>query len=286
LKTFAAEHELPEAFEDPDQVIRELKERAEQIQTLQGQWEKDKTTNSAFVIAYRLESYKLHPALRTLSQCFRPITEGAYPQDQELDENNIGAFIASLRKNGELTPELELVGETVQRLWDQNKVLSEQALVDPLTNLLNRRGFFVMAQQMAHLSKRRQTPIAVMLVEMDSFKAINELHGPQKGDEILRAVGETLQVALRRSDLVARYGGDEFIVMLPDASEEGSVTVAHKLIIAVLDARPCGVMVTVSIGAAEGVMKGDVDQEFPKLIRKAEANLALAKSNGKNQVVY
>jgi diguanylate cyclase (GGDEF)-like protein len=285
LKTLAADDELPEAFDKPDQVIAELNERADQIEALQHQWESDQTVNSAFVIAYRLESYKLHPALRTLFQYFRPITDGKLPGDKELDETNISAFVAALRKYGEATPELELVGETLQRLWDQNKILSEHALIDPLSGLLNRRGFFVMAQQMAYLSKRNRISIAILMVEIDSFKTINELHGPQKGDEIIKAVGNTLKAALRRSDLIARYGGDEFIVMLPNTTEEGGVTVAQKLRSAVLNARPAGVKVSVSVGVAEDVMKEDVDREFPMLIRRAEGNLIIAKSNGKNRVV-
>ena len=285
LKTLAADDELPEAFDKPDQVIAELNERADQIEALQQQWENDKTVNSAFIIAYRLESYKLHPALRTLFQYFRPITDGKLPDDKELDETNISAFVAALRKYGEATPELELVGETLQRLWDQNKILSEHAQIDPLSNLLNRRGFFVMAQQMAYLSKRNRIPIAILLVEIDSFKTINELHGPQKGDEIIKTVGSTLKAALRRSDLIARYSGDEFIIMLPDTTEEGGVTVAQKLRSAVLNARPGGVMVSVSIGVAEDIMKEDIEQEFPMLIRYAEGNLIIAKSNGKNQAV-
>ena len=128
-------------------------------------------------------------------------------------------------------------------------------MIDPLSNLLNRRGFFMMAQQMAHLSKRNRIPIAVLLLEIDNFKAINELHGPQKADDILRIVAEKLKAALRQSDLIARYGGDDFIILLPDTTEVGGVAVAEKLRKAVIKARPMGVSVTSSIGVAEDVMK-------------------------------
>jgi diguanylate cyclase (GGDEF)-like protein len=286
LKALPEFDELPEAFDDPDSVSHELKQRAEQIHLLQQRWEKDQTVSSAFVIAYRLESYKLHPAMRTLLQYFRPIADGELPEEEKLDETNIDAFVTALRKYGETTPELELVGETLQRLWDQNKILSDQLMIDPLVNILNRRGFFMIAQQMAHLSKRNRLPITLILVEIDNFKKINELHGPQKGDEIIKSVAATLQSTLRQSDLIARYGGDEFIVLLPNTAEEGGLAVAEKIRQTIMKSRPLGVTVTASIGMAEDTMKEDVDQEFSMLIRYAEGNLIVAKTNGKNEIVY
>ncbi len=287
LKTLPEFKELPDAFDDPDSVLHELGKRAGQIQALQQQWEKDKTVSSAFVIAYRLESYKLHPAMRTLFQYFRPITDGTVPEvSTELDETNIGTFVEALHKYGEVTPELELIGETLQRLWDQNKALSEQSMVDPMSGLLNRRGFFTMAKQMAHVSKRDQTPVSVMLLELDDFKAINDLHGAQKGDDILKQIAGKLQSTLRQSDLIARYGGDEFIILLPNTVREGGEAVAEKLRDVVSKARPEGVPMTVSIGGAENTMKENVEQELQNLIRYSEGNLIVAKSNGKNQVVF
>lgn len=286
LKSFAAKGELPQAFDDPGRVIKELEERAQRIKGLDEQWGKDKTINNAFVIAYRLESNKLHPAFRTLFQYYRPIMEGRLPEEKEFDETNINDFVTSLHNFAEVTPELALVGETLQRLWAQNKVLSEQAMIDPLSKMLNRRGFFMMAQQIAHLSKRNQNPIAVLMVEFDDFKSIIELHGPQKGDEIIKIVAGRLQSEVRQSDLIARYGGSKFIILLPDSSEEGGVAVAKKIVKAVILTRPLKITVTVSIGVSEDVMGGDTEQAFSKIIRYAEKNLIIAKKEGKNQIIY
>ena len=287
LRTLPEFDELPEAFDDPESIIHELEERAEQIHALQEQWNKDQTVGSAFVIAYRLESYKLHPAMRTLYQYFRPITDGTISEGIKVhDEKSIDSLIEALHQYGEATPELELVGETLQRLWDQNKSLSEKSMVDALTGLLNRRGFFTMAKQMAHWSKRNKTSVTVLLLEIDDFKNINDLHGTQKGDEILKEIAKILQSTLRQSDLLARYGGDEFIALLPNTSKEGGESVAEKLRSSIAKGRPVGVPMTVSVGGAEDIMKEDIDQEFPMLIRYAEGNLIVAKTNGKNQVVF
>lgn len=285
LKTFAERNELPDAFEDPDSVARELEERSKQIQRLLEQWEKDPSVGNAFVIAYRLEAYKLHPAFRTLFQYYRPMTDGVVPPETEIDETNINEFVQALHKYGEVTPELELVGETLQRLWDQNKALSQQAMVDTLTNLLNRRGFLLMARQMAHLSKRNKTPLSILIAEIDGFKEINETIGMQKGDEILKGVAVNLHSMLRGSDLLARNGGDEYIILLPNTPLEGGVSVAQKVREKIEKSKSGGVSVSVSIGVAEAIMQVDIEQELRSLIRYAEGNLIVAKTSGKNQVI-
>jgi two-component system cell cycle response regulator len=125
-----------------------------------------------------------------------------------------------------------------------------------------------------------------MLLEIDNFKAINDLHGTQKGDDILKEIARVLQSTLRQSDLIARYGGDEYILLLPNTAKEGGMSVAEKLRGLISKSRPAGVPLTVSVGGAEDTMKDNPEQELQNLIRYAEGNLIVAKTNGKNQVVF
>ena len=291
LQELAKKQELPDAFDNPDSVVSELSERYQSIRSLKDRWQADQTVANAFVIAYRLESYKLHPAIRTLFQYYRPSTKGAVPQESErqeveIDETNINKFVQALQKYGEVTPELELIGETLQRLWEQNKRLSRYSMLDELTGLLNRRGFLVMARQIASLSKRSKIPVVAIALEIDKFKHINETHGIQKGDEVIKVVGKKVQHLLRGSDLLGRFGGDEFMALLPETTLDGGIAVAEKIKGTFDEFQPASIPVTLSIGVAEALIKIDIDQELRELLRFVEGNLIIAKRNGENQIVH
>ena len=291
LQELAKKQELPDAFDNPNMVVSELSERYQSIRSLRERWQADQTVANAFVIAYRLESYKLHPAIRTLFQYYSPMTKGAVPQESkdqevEIDETNINKFVERLHKYGEVTPELELIGETLQRLWEQNKKLSRYSMLDDLTGLLNRRGFLVMARQMASLSKRGKIPLVAIALEIDKFKQINEAHGMGKGDEVIKAVGKKVQLLLRGSDLLGRFGGDEFMALLPETTLEGGIAVAAKIKNTFIEFQPASLPVTLSIGVAEALIKIDIDQELRELLRFVEGNLIIAKRNGENQIVH
>jgi diguanylate cyclase (GGDEF)-like protein len=291
LQELAKKQELPDAFDNPDTILSELSERYKSIHALKDHWQSDRTVANAFVIAYRLESYKLHPAIRTLFHYYRPITTGAAPGESEkhvveIDETNISTFVEALQKYGEVTPELELIGETLQRLWDQNKKLSRYSMLDDLTGLLNRRGFLLMARQIASLSKRGKVPVVAIALEIDKFKQINEVHGMSKGDEVIKAVGKKVQFLLRGSDLLGRFGGDEFMALLPETTLEGGIAVAEKIKVTFEEFQPADVPVTLSIGVAEALIKIDTDQELRELLRFVEGNLIIAKRNGENQIVH
>jgi diguanylate cyclase (GGDEF)-like protein len=114
-----------------------------------------------------------------------------------------------------------------KRLEEQLRHLADH---DPLTGLRNRRLFENDLRLQVARSQRYGEQAAVMMVDLDAFKAINDLHGHKVGDETLRAIATALTRRLRETDLVARLGGDEFAVLLPHADEQGTALVADGLL--------------------------------------------------------
>lgn len=117
---------------------------------------------------------------------------------------------------------------TAARLTEQDAELRELALVDPLTKLPNRRAFLQIAEHELQIALRRSSVTALMFVDADGLKAINDELGHAEGDEMLREIGELLRTELRASDLVARLGGDEFCVLLSrDTAMDGTTAIAR-----------------------------------------------------------
>ena len=166
----------------------------------------------------------------------------------------------------------------------RNLALSQaRALTDGLTGLPNRRAIDDTLKRMAAHALRTSTPLGVVLFDLDHFKQINDLFGHEKGDEVLAAVGVATMSSLRASDFAGRFGGEEFILLLPDTDREGAVTVAEniRLALAGLDVAGVSRPITASFGVA--ALPDDVDGPTV-LLRAADRALYLAKSRGRNRV--
>jgi diguanylate cyclase (GGDEF)-like protein len=157
------------------------------------------------------------------------------------------------------------------------------ALTDPMTGLFNRRGFIEAARQLMARQARRREPVSVLMFDLDHFKSINDSYGHAVGDEALRVFARTVSNNLRANDVVARFGGEEFVAMLPGPVED-AVVAADRVRLAFekaggeLAARRLGA--TVSVGAASA----DADVDIEELIGDADAALYRAKLNGRNRV--
>jgi diguanylate cyclase (GGDEF)-like protein len=166
----------------------------------------------------------------------------------------------------------------------RNLAIAEmRAATDSLTGLPNRRSLDDALKRMLAQSSRSMQPMAVVQVDLDRFKQINDTYGHEKGDTVLAGFGALLRSSLRASDFAARYGGEEFVVLLPDTDRQGALQLAEKLRRSVHALRAEGVdrRITTSMGIA--VFPDDaVDEET--IMRLADRALYTAKQNGRDRV--
>jgi diguanylate cyclase (GGDEF)-like protein len=162
-------------------------------------------------------------------------------------------------------------------------MVERQALVDGLTGLANRRAASDALHGETARAERLETPLSVVLADLDEFKEVNDAHGHAVGDEVLRVVAEVLRETLRESDVAGRWGGEEFLLLLPGADEEGAAQLAERVRV-VLAARSIpsepGLRVTASFGVAE--YAGETTPE--QLLEAADGALYRAKRAGKDRV--
>lgn len=161
------------------------------------------------------------------------------------------------------------------------------ALIDSLTGLYNRRYLLTYLKGLMDNAIERQKPLALLMVDIDHFKVVNDTYGHQVGDVVLKAVAEAMTNSLRSVDMVARIGGEEFIVVMPDTAEEFALAVAERLRRRVelveIEAAGTGkpIRVAISVGMT---MRRPTDASIDELIGRADSALYRAKQGGRNRV--
>jgi diguanylate cyclase (GGDEF)-like protein len=162
-------------------------------------------------------------------------------------------------------------------------MVERQALVDGLTGLANRRACSDALHAETARAERLETPLSVVLADLDGFKDVNDAHGHAVGDEVLRAFADVLRETLRESDVAGRWGGEEFLLLLPGADEEGAAHLAERVRVALADrsirSAP-DLRVTASFGVAEFAGHPSPEQ----LVAAADGALYRAKRAGKDRV--
>ena len=179
-----------------------------------------------------------------------------------------------------------IVARDVSERHRREEALIDEALTDPLTGLLNRRGLAArVAPWLEEAHAGKAMTISALALDIDFFKRVNDHHGHDGGDAVLRHLGQLLTKQFRRGDIVARLGGEEFVVLLRDAPQLSAMVmgerVRHTLEHSSVAWNDDTIAVTTSIGVASGVGLTDVEQ----LLHDADSALYRAKSEGRNRVV-
>ncbi|HET6550575.1 MAG TPA: GGDEF domain-containing protein [Solirubrobacter sp.] len=157
-----------------------------------------------------------------------------------------------------------------------------EAVLDSLTGLLNRKALAGRFEEIAQQASLAGGSVCLLACDLDHFKQVNDIHGHDRGDHVLREVAYVMRKHLRSFELVYRVGGEEFLVVLPDAGLVQGREVAERLRAAIEAARPCGLHVTASVGVAAASGDGVV---YERLYRDADGALYEAKRAGRNRVV-
>lgn len=220
--------------------------------------------------------------------CRTPIVFLTAESSPQVDIEAINAGALDYLVKGEITPRsLERSLRYALKLGETLEALRQLATRDQLTGLLNRREFDRIMAEEAERCRRFGQPLALVMVDIDHFKAVNDTHGHQAGDAVLREIAKTLTGQLRTVDRVARIGGEEFALVLMQTGRSAATEVAQRVVEAVA-ASPVviesGASLRLTISAGVAVLPDDVSW-LELLIGAADRSLFAAKRGGRNRVM-
>ena len=194
---------------------------------------------------------------------------------------------------GAVSPTLDparfgLLAPIARRLEDVAAALeaaTEGATIDRLTHVANRPTLLAFLFAEVERVARYNRPLSIAFIDLDHFKSVNDTHGHEVGDTVLRGVAAVLQANTRQTDLVGRYGGEEFVLVLPETSVDEAAAVAEKLRLLVVKERyPTGAGAEIAVSISIGIAGGFAQQiRVDQLLRDADAAMYSAKSLGRNQ---
>lgn len=176
----------------------------------------------------------------------------------------------------------ELTKKNVE-LKKANEKIAELTRKDPLTDLANRRFFNERLEEMVSLSQRKSQPLSLIMTDIDNFKSINDKYGHDAGDKVLKTYADLMQSFVRTEDLVSRFGGEEFMIILPLTTPEDAYSVAERIRITLSekDILENGVKITASFG----VCTLNPGENIESFVKRVDTALYKAKESGRNKTV-
>jgi diguanylate cyclase (GGDEF)-like protein len=208
---------------------------------------------------------------------------GSFSMEKMFSLQFLGSFAAQIAPVLLVAYIVTMFSADIRYGLNRAKLLSE---TDELTGLLNMRGFSIAANRLFGQALRYNRPATILMIDSDNLKAVNDSYGHEAGNQLLRQLTRTIQAELRYTDVLARYGGDEFIVLLPETPPKGAVEVADRIRDAVigtpLEVGDKRVVCSVSIGVASHPDDGNT---MDAVVARADRAMYRAKQAGRNRVV-
>jgi len=208
-------------------------------------------------------------------------------QKLELLRNGANDYVAKPIIQEELavrTKNLITSKKLFDKLQEQQKHFKEMAMKDQLTGLFNRHFLMEVVPKSIKEALRHQYDLSMLVIDLDKFKLINDTRGHATGDIVLESVGSTILNSCRHEDIACRFGGEEFVLVLPHCNLASAEAKAEELRVAIEQSKPAELTVTASIGVSSLFIDQD-DDDLASLFERADTGTYLAKEKGRNQVV-
>jgi len=276
---------LPDLVNDTDELKERLQLLHEELDLIRTEQLEKLPIDGMLAFAARLEFFMIDPVFGELIDLIEPARadrrHAAY-------QAHLQRLVDAISEHYPTESLAGLLAATLSRTWRDNLRLAIYATHDTLTGLYNRRALQTHLPQWAAWSARYGHPLSVMLIDVDRFKTVNDTFGHAEGDKALQAVAHALREATRASDLVIRYGGDEFAVIAPETDSDEYFELCSRITETVrdLDVRTdAGAPIPLSVSVGGVVAKdpaGSPQRRVEGLLASADQSLYAAKTSGRN----
>lgn len=240
------------------------------------------TKNQMLDLAAHLEFYMLDPVFGELTDLMQP---GSKIEVREAYSRHVLRVIDAIERHHTESGLASFLARVLTRAYRDQQKLAAIAMRDQLTGLYNRRGLLQHLTQWLSWSERYNRPVGIALIDVDYFKIINDTWGHPAGDDGLRTIARAIESAIRTSDVVGRFGGDEFMVVAPESDENELAALMERVVQAVREARidTGGEAATTSVSVGGSWAPGGVNATAESLVAAADRSLYAAKKAGRDR---